>query len=72
MNSLNEEGYSDNKLQINEDSFDQIDTKFEKEDIINKDVFFPSNKRIKKLGNMYTFLFDKNGSPLIAIGPHCI
>jgi hypothetical protein len=76
MNNLSQISSKENKildtqLHFNDDSLDQIETRFEKDEIINKDVFFTSNKKIRQIGNMYTFLYTKQGSPLIAIGPHC-
>ncbi len=68
----NNEKILDTRLNFYEDSFDQIETNFEKDEIIKKDVFFTSKKKIRKIGNMFTFLHNKDDVPLIAIGPHCI
>ena len=68
-----------------DESFDQIDLKIDKEEIITKDDFYSNptvvNKKIKnirvqyrykKVGNTWTFWYNKEGNPLILIGPHCI
>lgn len=71
-------------LNSNEDNFDQIELKVEKETIVNRDDFFGkpvsiksgSNKKInltyRKFGNTCAFLYNKDGDPYIVIGPHCI
>jgi hypothetical protein len=68
-----------------DESFDQIDLKIDKEEIICKDDFYSNpnviNKKIKnirlrykykKVGNTLTLCYNKEGNPLILIGPHCI
>lgn len=58
-----------------DDMYEQIDLKIEKDDIINKDVFFGNHstrRNPRKIGNTYAFFYDKDGEPLIVIGPHCI
>jgi hypothetical protein len=68
------------------DSFEQIDLKIEKEGIMRKSDFYstPNSSKIstpireisitykyKKLGNTYSFWYNKRGEPLFVIGPHC-
>jgi hypothetical protein len=55
------------------EEFEQIDLKIEKDEILNNDISFGnfnSNKRPRKIGNLYTCLYLKDGDPLIVIGPH--
>jgi hypothetical protein len=57
------------------DQFELIDLKIiDKDEMIGKEVFFntPYNKRSKRLGNTWVFLYNKIGDPVIVIGPHCI
>lgn len=61
-------------IAVNTESED-LELKIEKEDIINKDVFFghsPQVKNPRRLGNTFAFIYNKHGEPLIVIGPHCI
>lgn len=52
-----------------------LEMSIEKDGIVNKDDFFgktvaKSSKR--KFGNTCTMCYNKEGDPLIMIGPHCI
>ena len=72
-----------------DDSFEQIELKIEKEEIMTKDDFYSNPNKVhtkfknpvknlkvsysyKKIGNTFTFWYNKEGNPLILIGPHCI
>lgn len=58
---------------VNNENYDQMDLKIEKEEIYSHDFTFGktiNSKSPRRIGNLYTFLFDKNGDPLIVIGPH--
>jgi hypothetical protein len=69
-----------------EDSFEQIDLKIDKEDIFIKDDFYSNpNKstktisnnfnitnKYKRIGNTLVFWYNKEGHPIILIGPHCM
>jgi hypothetical protein len=91
MNELHniktEESYSNN-LNNFEESFEQIELKIEKEDIMKRDDFYSNpitkTKKLKtpiknlnisysykRLGNTFSFWYNKEGQPLFIIGPHC-
>jgi hypothetical protein len=36
-----------------------------------KPIEIPTNNNINRKGNCFMFLYNKNGYPLIVIGPHC-
>ena len=69
-----------------EDSFEQIDLNVEKEDIFSKDDFYSNPNKTtktishnfnvsysyKRIGNTLVFWYNKEGQPIILIGPHCI
>jgi hypothetical protein len=64
-----------NKIPTDE-QFDNIDLRIEKDELVVKNDFSIQKNDYKKIkmrryGNTYTFLFDKNGDPKIVIGPHC-
>lgn len=72
-----------------DESFDQIELKIEKEEIISNGDFYTNPKKInkkistpfkknidityryKKVGNTFTCFYNREGDPLILIGPHC-
>lgn len=60
-----------------EDGFDNIDLRIEKDELVAKSDFpqilnKSNNKnKVKTFGNTFAFMLDKNGDPLIVIGPHC-
>lgn len=75
---------------VNNESFDQIDLKIEKDEILDRNDFYSNpnklnkkvkipiknkkieiNYRYKRLGNTFAFWYNKEGDPLILIGPHC-
>jgi hypothetical protein len=85
VNQVNTENTELKSADTADESFDQIDLKIDKEEIICKHDFYSNpnviNKKIKnirvrykykKVGNTLTLCYDKEGNPLILIGPHCI
>lgn len=69
---------SSNKLST-DDGFDNIDLRIEKDELVTKSDF-PVNNRfnnknkkisLRRYGNTFVCFFNKNGDPLIVIGPHC-
>ncbi len=60
-----------------EDSFDNIDLRIEKDELVARSdlpqILNKSNNKnkVKTYGNTFVFMLDKNGDPLIVIGPHC-
>jgi hypothetical protein len=85
VNQVNTENTELKGADTADESFDQIDLKIDKEEIITKDDFYSNpnviNKKIKnirvqyrykKVGNTLTLWYNKEGNPLILIGPHCI
>ncbi len=60
-----------------EEVYDNIDLRIERDELVAKSDFpqitnKSSNKhRLKTYGNIYVFFLNKNGDPLIVIGPHC-
>ena len=87
VNQINTESTELKVPETADESFDQIDLKIDKEEIITKDDFYSNptvvNRRIrslnnlnvkysyKKVGNTLTLWYNKEGNPLILIGPHC-
>ena len=66
-NKNNTENETDNELQIPQNEVIQNYTNNSKKGILTHQK---SNYIYLKLGNTYTFFGDKDGSPLIVIGPH--
>ena len=71
----NENSLFDVNREINiEDRFvEKIDLNIEKDNIYNNEITFGNlinNKETRKIGNLYTFFYLKDGNPLIVIGPH--
>ncbi len=75
---------NENMTNETEETYDDFEAKIEKEEIISKDDFYSmpfktsthtsikiTSLYYKKLGNTFTFLYNKLGDPLIVIGPHC-
>ena len=59
-----------------EESFDNIDLRIEKDELVAKNDFTIQknnykNRKMRRYGNTFTYLFNKNGDPKIVIGPHC-
>jgi hypothetical protein len=70
----NNQALQDTSIITNNAEAEDIELKIEKEDIINKDMFFghsPQIKNPRRLGNTFAFFYNKNGEPRIVIGPHC-
>lgn len=67
---------STNKLST-EDGFDNIDLRIEKDELVTKSDFPVNNRNnnkkinLRRYGNTFVCFFNKNGDPLIVIGPHC-
>jgi hypothetical protein len=68
-----------------EHQFEPIDLKIDREEILTKNDFYANPTRVhkkiknlelvysyKRVGNTFTFWYDKQGDPRILIGPHCI
>ena len=51
------------------DSMEQMNSLIVKEKPVTN--IYSNIKTKSRTGNTYMFFFDKNGSPLIVIGPHC-
>jgi hypothetical protein len=70
---LNQNDTTTVTIPVEDNLFEQIDLKIEKEDIINREVFFNTQvkRKTRRIGNTWAFMFDKNGDPRIVIGPHC-
>ncbi len=54
-----------------DDMFDQINLNIEKDNVVKRDFYSDRKSYYKKIGNTLALFFDKAGSPLIVIGPHC-
>ncbi len=64
----------DSQLEIvttREDMFNEINLKVDKDNVVKRDFHSQNKNYYKKIGNTLALIFDKNGSPLIVIGPHC-
>jgi len=64
-----------NKLST-EEGFDNIDLRIERDELVSSSDFPQNNKysnktKLRRYGNTFVCLFNKNGDPLIVIGPHC-
>ena len=59
-----------------EGRFENLDLRIEKDELVAKNDFniqknYYKNIKMRRYGNTFTFLFNKNGDPKIVIGPHC-
>ena len=74
---LNDSNIIDSHKLPLEEGFDNIDLRIERDELVAKSDFPQiidknNNKhKIKTFGNTFVFFLDKNGNPLIVIGPHC-
>ena len=60
----------------NDEVYDNIELKIERDELVAKDDFNSAssnfkNNKIRRYGNTFVCFFNKNGDPKIVIGPHC-
>jgi hypothetical protein len=84
MHSHKTQEISELSQDADDQQFEPIDLKIDKEEILTKNDFYANPSRVhkkiknfelgysyKRVGNTLTFWYDKQGDPRILIGPHC-
>lgn len=73
---LNDSSIMNSNKITSDEGFDNIDLRIERDELVAKNDFMPNNNlrnttKVRRYGNTFICFLNKNGDPLIVIGPHC-